>query len=148
MNMYRNDVQRMASAQRAYDHMTPPDDPVDFLETIDGQNWLDGAAIDLVGGHDLKIDRKTKVEQHDLWQSISVQLKEKIAADDGYYLEQIIQEIADRGPSDSKLFGLLNLIFEKPKSTCSTWTSIHELASELCSPHADAALKEMIEKAA
>lgn len=42
---------RFASAQRAYDDMAPESD-VSYLDTDEGQDWLESAASDLVDGFD------------------------------------------------------------------------------------------------
>lgn len=135
----------MRAGQVAWDSMTPPDDGPSFLETTEGDNWLYEKATAMVSGDDLLIRSATvraiRVEVASLHQALRDHLS--TADDEEYHLEQMLTEIARRGPSD-KLFGMLQGLFGKTGGP-SNWTVIHDLAASLIAPHAEVAALAMRE---
>lgn len=135
----------MRAGQVAWDNMSPPDDELAFLETAEGDNWLYEKATAMVGGDDLLIRSPTvraiRVEVASLHQAVRDHLS--TLNDEEYHLEQMLTEIARRGPSD-KLFGMLQGLLGKAEGP-STWTVVHDLATNLIAPHAEAAARAMRE---
>lgn len=135
----------MRAGQVAWDNMSPPDDELAFLETTEGDNWLYEKAIAMVGGDDLLISSATvrtiRVEVASLHQALRDHLS--TLDDEEYHLEQMLTEIARRGPSD-KLFGMLQGLLGKTGGP-SNWTVIHDLATGLIVPHAESAANAMRE---
>lgn len=133
----------MRAGQVAWDNMTPPDDKPSFLETTEGDNWLYDKAAAMVGGDDLLISSATvrtiRVEVAILHQAVRDHLS--TLDDDEHHLEQMLIEIARRGPSD-KLFEMLQGLLGKTGGP-STWTVIHDLATNLIAPHAEQAAQAM-----
>ncbi|MCY1414006.1 hypothetical protein D3C76_538190 [compost metagenome] len=135
----------MRAGQVAWGNMTPPDDGPAFLETAEGDNWLHEKACAMVGGDDLLIRsptvRTVRVEVARLHQAVRDHLS--MLDDEEYHLEQMLTEIARRGPGD-KLFGMLQGLLGKTGGP-STWTVVHDLATNLIAPHAEAAAQAMRE---
>ncbi len=54
-------ARNLQSAQRAWDDMEPPIDPIPWIETVQGQGWLNRSITSLIQGSDVVISFSEKV---------------------------------------------------------------------------------------
>lgn len=121
------------NAQRAYDHQSPDDIPDEWIDTAHGENWLDGAASDLESGGDLIIGGHLLVTVGDLEKKL---VEYALENDRDGFLGQILRAASDYDIATAS--GCARHLFAaKP---------VHEFARDLCRPHWQAALDEIIEQ--
>lgn len=87
---------KFAQAQRAYDNMLPDEDD-HFLDTNEGQSWLDDVAEKLIAGDDVKIDRLTSISAYQLSDAVAEAATNKLINhdDDDGMLGQILVAVAN-----------------------------------------------------
>lgn len=123
---------KFRNAQLAYDHMLPDDEPA-FLETPEGNSWIDDEAEALIDGRDVMIGRKTVVE--------------------AYQLSDAVAELAIGKDDEDGMLGQLLVAVANYDISCASAClnkllgigAVTEIAYGLLEPHAEDAKQQMIE---
>lgn len=112
---------------------TYEDEQTPWLETEQGSNWLTCAANDLESGRDLHIGGKLLVTVSDLEAKLA---EYATAHDPDGFLGQVLRAASDYDIACASACAR-HLFAAKP---------VHEFAVELCAPHWQLALDEIIEQ--
>lgn len=107
----------------------------EWLETTQGANWLHCAADDLCAGRELIINGSPRVSMGDFDAAVQAQAMPNVESNENW-LGQLIIAAADYQTGSAKGAAVI-LMGNK---------SVYDVAVELCTPHADEALAEIIEQ--
>lgn len=121
-------------AQEHWDHLAP-DEPEPFVQTRDGDAWLEQSADALISGEDVKIDVSTMVEAYKLSDAVAAYALKRIEDgfdDDGQLGQLLVAIEAENLPlAQSCLKALLGT------------GSIKQIGREICEPYGQQAFEQL-----
>lgn len=128
-------MDKFTRAQLAYDHRLPPEDPVDFLETSEGRDWLKDSGNALVHGYPVTWRSRSHRGSVDGLPLDEVQTKllDLVAQDEEYRLAELVRCVASHDTAGART--ALDALFSITGRTAADY--LQELAEETLTPHAD-----------